>query len=197
MKHPLVIVFAGLASTPLLIGSAVAQFAPTVSVMPAPNRSYDAFQQDQFACRQYADQQVAAAQQPPAGNDQPPANPVMGAVVGAGLGAALGGGRGAAAGAATGATGGSVVGAPRLTRDELQQRYDYAFSQCMSSRGYQMAGYNYQPAPASPSAPSYNYQPAPVSPPVRSYSYQPAPAPSPPSYQPPSVPPPTVPFPPR
>jgi hypothetical protein len=206
MARCCIVLFAGLASIPLFMDDAAAQLAPTVSVRPSPNRSYDAFQRDEYACRQYAGDQVEAAEQPPPAA-APPANPLVGAMVGAGVGAAIGGGRGAATGAASGATG-VPVGAPRLSRAEAQQRYDYAFSQCMSSRGYEVAGFDYRspPSPAPPAsysyqppAPSYSYQSPPTQPPPpqppTSYSYQSpqSPPPAPPasahSYQPPSTPP--------
>lgn len=207
MTRCCIVLFAGLASIPLFMDDAAAQLAPTVSVRPSPNRSYDAFQRDQYACRQYASDQVEAAQQPPRAAP-PPENPLVGAMVGAGVGAAVGGGRGAATGAASGATG-VPVGAPRLSRAEAQQRYDYAFSQCMSSRGYEVAGFDYRSPPSSappasysyqPPAPSYSYQspatqPPPPTQPQPSYSYQapPSPPPMPPasahSYQTPPAPP--------
>jgi uncharacterized protein YcfJ len=89
---------------------------------------------------------------------------IVGTVLGAGLGAAIGGGRGAAIGAGAGALGGTAVGAGGAAQSQssLQHRYDLAYSQCMYSRGNQVAGYvqaqPYPPAgypPPPPPSPVY------------------------------------------
>jgi hypothetical protein len=166
----------------LAAGSASAQMGPTVPVGPAPNKPFDEFQQDNYLCRQYADQQVAGLEQRE--TNQVVGGAVVGTVLGAGLGAAIGGGRGAAIGAGTGAVVGTVGGSAQAqeTRERAQRRYDIAFGQCMYARGDQVAGY---PPPAA------YYPPPPPPPPPPAYSspppgYYPPPGyPPPPGYYPP------------
>jgi outer membrane lipoprotein SlyB len=93
----------------LLLGACVSQpMGPTVSVMPAPGKPFDAFQADQALCKQYASGEVQGGAQQ--ANNQQVATGVIGTVLGAGLGAAIGGGQGAAIGAGAGALGGTAVG---------------------------------------------------------------------------------------
>ena len=139
----------------LLFGGCVAPpLGPTIPVMPAPNKPFEVFRDDQAICMDYANQQVAGGAQQ--ANNQQVLTGVAGTVLGAGLGAAIGGGRGAAIGAAYGAVGGTMVGAggAQQAQMSLQQRYDLAYAQCMYSRGNQVPGFE----------PSY---PAPPPPPMR------------------------------
>lgn len=167
---------AGLALLPLLSAGAMAQMAPTYQVMPAPNKPFPIFQQDDYNCRQWANSQVAGAQQQ--ANSQVAGGLIGGAVLGAGVGALIGGGRGAAIGAGTGAVVGTTAGAQASaqTQAAAQQQYDIAYGQCMYSRGNQVPGY-FQPAPASAAPP-------PPPPPPGNY-----PPPPPPGYPPPPPPP--------
>jgi hypothetical protein len=111
-------------------------------------------QYDDYACRQYADAQVAPYR------DQANANTVGSTIVGAGLGAALGaaigGGRGAGIGAASGAAVGLGTGAANAQAAgyDLQQRYNAFYYQCMQSR--QAPAYAPQPGYAQP---AYGGQP--------------------------------------
>jgi uncharacterized protein YcfJ len=135
--------------------------------MPAANKPFDVFQQDQAVCKQYADQQVAGQAQ--AANNQAVGGAILGTALGAGLGAAIGGGRGAGIGAASGALVGTGVGASQSERAgySVQQRYDIAYQQCMYSRGNQVPGYQpAYPPPASYGAPqpSAGYPPPPPPP---------------------------------
>ena len=127
--------------------------APTVRVLPAPNKPFEVFQEEDAYCRHYASTQVAGDADK-ANNDQL-LDTGIGAVGGAALGAMLGGGRGAAVGAGVGAGGGAVVGAGNGERKQLsaQQRYDYAYEQCMYSKGNQIPGAYYYPQPAPPPPP--------------------------------------------
>lgn len=137
-------------------GCATQPMGPRVSVMPASNKPFEVFQQDQAICRQYADQQVGGQVQ--SANNQAVGGAILGTVLGAGLGAAVGGGRGAAIGAAGGAVAGTAVGASgsQGAGRGIQHEYDAAYSQCMYSRGNQVASYQrggYYPSPPPP--PSY------------------------------------------
>ena len=146
-----------LAAACLLPGCAETPLGPTVQVLPAPNRPFEAFQQDQGYCTQYATSQVQG--QADRANTRAVGASVIGTVLGAGLGAAIGGGRGAAIGAGSGALVGTGVGAGNSNRAQygIQGQYNDAYVQCMVSKGNQL-----------PPAPPVYVQPAP-------YVVQPAP----------------------
>jgi uncharacterized protein YcfJ len=115
--------------------------APTIPVMPGPNKAPQAFNADMAVCRQYADAQVAPLQQQAGGNALGTA--LVTTALGAGLGAAVGGGRGAAIGAASGAAVGTGIAASnaQMAAMTIQQQYDIFFSQCMYGRGNQVPGF--------------------------------------------------------
>jgi uncharacterized protein YcfJ len=144
----------------LLAACAQAPLAPTVQVMPAPNKPFAAFQEDDVICRNYAQQSSAGVAE--SGNNQQVGTAVVGTLLGAGLGAAIGGGHGAAIGAGAGALGGTAVGSNAAARGTLtaQQIYNNAYTQCMYSRGNQVPGY-YTPAAASPPPPPPGSYPPP------------------------------------
>lgn len=133
----------------LLAGCVSQPIGPSIAVMPAPNKPFEVFQQDQGVCTQYAGQQVAGGAEGANGNSVGTA--VITTILGAGLGAAVGGGPGAAIGAASGAVAGVALGSGPAWGDQygLQQRYDIAYSQCMYARGNQVPGYYYPPSAAS------------------------------------------------
>jgi Putative peptidoglycan binding domain len=135
----------------LLSGCAETPMGPTVQVMPAPGKSFDAFQYDQASCKQFAEQSVAGQAQN--ANNRAIGAAALTTVLGAGLGAAIGGGRGAGIGAASGALGGTGFGAMSSSSQQLtiQQQYDNAFAQCMYAKGEMVPGYGpmmVQPPPA-------------------------------------------------
>ena len=164
----------------LLAGCATLPAGPTVAVMPGANKNFDAFAQDQSVCTGYALQQVGGQAQ--VANNQAVGGAVLGTALGAGLGAAAGGGTGAAIGAASGAVAGTALGAGYSggSSYEIQQRYNIAYAQCMSSKGNQVqwgpGGYRrgYYPPPP----PGY-YPPPPPGyyPPPPPGSYPPPPPP--------------------
>jgi uncharacterized protein YcfJ len=164
------------AAASILAGCVTPPMGPTVYVNPGRNKSPAAFQSDQAACEDYANQRTAG--QADAANNRAIGSAIIGTALGAGLGAAVGGGRGAGIGAASGAVVGSAVGANQSNRAQwsLQQRYDIAYAECMSSHG------NMVPAAAYP--PGY-YAPPPPPP-----GYYGPPPPPPPGYYPPPPPPP-------
>ncbi len=141
----------------LLEGCATTPLGPTVQVLPAPNKPFEVFQQDQAVCTQYAASQVQG--QAAQANNQAIGGAVLGTVLGAGLGAAIGGGRGAGIGAASGAGLGTGIGAGSSGQAQygIQGQYNNAYVQCMVSKGNQL-----------PSPPPFYVQPAP-------YLVQPAP----------------------
>lgn len=175
MKHAKAGAAASVAALLTLAACAQPPMGPTVAVMPGPHKPFEAFNEDQAICKQFAEQQIGGAQQAQTtATNQTLIGAGVGTVLGAGLGAALGGGRGAAIGAGAGALGGTAIGASQAERStmSLQQRYNIAYEQCMYSRGNQVPGYV---QPAAPSA-------APPPPPPPGY---PPPPPPPPGYPPP------------
>lgn len=127
---------------------------PTIAVMPAPNKPFDVFAQDQAACKEFADSQVAGGAE--AANNKALGTAAIGTALGAGLGAAVGEGRGAAVGAGTGAVAGTAIGAGESQRAQLslQQRYDVGYAQCMYAKGNQVPGMQ-PPAAPPPPPPAY------------------------------------------
>ena len=134
----------------LLTGCATTPDGPMVQVMPAPNKPFDVFAQEQTDCEHYASDQVAGGAQ--AANNRALGATALGAVLGLGVGAATGSGRAATVGAASGGAIGAAVGANQSSYAgyDLQRRYDIAYSHCMYAKG------NYVPrtmAAASPPPP--------------------------------------------
>lgn len=144
---------AALAALLLLDGCVSQPLGPTITVMPAPNKPFSVFQQDQATCEAYAAQQTEGGAQQ--ANNQQVLTGVVGTVLGAGLGAAVGGGRGAAIGAGAGAIGGTAVGSgpAQYAQMSLQQRYNAAYAQCMYAHGNQVPGFTAAPPPPPPSYP--------------------------------------------
>jgi len=127
-----------------------------VFVAPKPGQNQQQFQQDQFDCHNWSQQQTGVnPSQPAQVSTAPPAQ--GGAVRGAGRGAAVGAiggaiggnaGKGAAIGAAVGAVGGRMrqndynrqVAAQNQQAQQSQQqgvqRYEQAYRTCMAGRGY-------------------------------------------------------------
>lgn len=139
----------------LLLGGCVAQpLRPGVAVMPAPNKPFDVFQQDQAACQQYAEQQVGGPDAVNAANRQVAGGAVVGTLLGAAVGALLTpwNGHGAAPGAAFGLLAGTSIGASNAgqTANAIQWHYDSAYQQCMYARGNQVPGFQSASAPPAP-----------------------------------------------
>jgi len=129
-----------------------------VFVAPKPGMSQDQFQQDQFQCHQWAQQQTGVNPSQPQAMAAPApqyGGALRGAAGGAALGAvggAIGGdaGKGAAIGAGVGA-GVGLIRQNRQNREAAQaaqqaqaqqqgslQRYDQAYAACLAGRGYQV-----------------------------------------------------------
>jgi hypothetical protein len=151
-----------------LSGCAVAP-GPSVMVMPGQGKSFEAFQADDAACRQFATQQTGIAPAD-AANQSLVSSAAVGTVLGAATGAAIGAAVGnPAAGAAIGAGSGlalgaaSGVGAAQYSGGAVQQRYDVGYVQCMSAKGENVpqmpatqTAYAQPPGYAYP-APAYAY----------------------------------------
>ncbi|CAM2193531.1 conserved protein of unknown function [Paraburkholderia kururiensis] len=115
---------------------------PSVVALPPKGKSLTEFQQEDYACRDYAfrsTDSAGAAQGATANSVNSAAlGTVGGAAAGALLGAAAGNaGAGAAIGAGSGLLLGSAVGAngAQYASGGLQARYDAAYAQCMTSKG--------------------------------------------------------------
>lgn len=149
-KHKsLAVLTAGL----LLTGCAATPTGPTVRVMPAPNKPFEVFAQEQTDCEHYASDQVADGAE--AANTRALGATALGAVLGLGVGAATGSGRAATVGAATGGAIGAAVGANQssYTGYSLQRRYDIAYSQCMYAKGNYVPGMMAAAPPPPPPPP--------------------------------------------
>jgi hypothetical protein len=146
-----------------LAGCAQMPVAPTVAVMPGPNKPFEVFMQDDQLCRGWAAHSVG---QPgyDAASQQFVGSTVAGALIGALAGAAVGGHRSAGTGAAVGTLIGGSVGANQSAGIawSAQRSYDIAYQQCMYSKGNIVPGSRYgayqypaPPPPPRPSAPVY------------------------------------------
>jgi hypothetical protein len=126
------------------------QVSAEVFAYPKKGQSQQQFEQDQFACHQWAKGQTgvdptqsSAAAQPQSGGAVRGA--ARGAAVGA-IGGAIGGdaGKGAAIGAGVGGTVGLARQAGRNQQAAQQDQaartnYDRAYAGCMAGRGYQVS----------------------------------------------------------
>ena len=135
----------------LLLASAITSIAacagvppgPEVEVMPSPEKSFEAFAEDDLVCRDFAAQR--SGMQGEARGQETARGAIAGAAVGAVAGAMLGHGDGEAIG--TGAGAGLILGGARGmerehdARDTLQYRYDTSYMQCMYAKGHQVPGY--------------------------------------------------------
>ncbi|CAG4903694.1 glycine zipper family protein [Paraburkholderia gardini] len=138
---------------------------PSIVALPRSGESLNQFQQDDYACRDYAfrSSDAAAASQNATANGVGSAavGTLGGAAVGALLGAAAGNpGAGAAIGAGSGLLVGGAAGAngAQYSAAGLQARYDAAYAQCMTSKGNTIA---------QPQMPVYAPQPMYMAPPPR------------------------------
>jgi outer membrane lipoprotein SlyB len=129
----------------LLLGACVVvPPGPSVAAMayPAPGKTFEAFQQDDGVCRQFASAQTSNISPANAANQSFASSTAAGTLIGAAAGAAIGfaaGGPpvGAAIGAATGLLLGAAAGAQAAGYSgvALQERYDVGYLQCMSAKG--------------------------------------------------------------
>jgi len=134
---------------------------PTITVLPGPGKPFEVFQADDYACRQWAVQQIGGASPSETANQNLATGAVLGTLLGAGIGAAIGSasgqmGAGAAIGAGAGLLGGTAMasGPASYSGYELQRRYDIAYQQCMYAKGNQVPGVRparaYGPPPPPP-----------------------------------------------
>lgn len=146
-----------LSIAPLLLAScAEMPTGPSIAVMPAPNKPFEVFTQDDQLCRGWAAHSIGLPGHDAAA-ERLLASTVTGAAVGVVAGAVAGGDRGAGTGAAIGTVIGATAGANQgaATAWNAQRRYDIAYQQCMYSKGNVVPTYDYGPYryPAPPLAP--------------------------------------------
>jgi OmpA family protein len=118
---------------------------PSVLVLPAKDKPFAQFQQEDGSCRQFASAQTGGASPAEAANNSTATSAALGTALGAAAGAAIGAAAGnPAAGAAIGAGSGLFVGgasgvnAGSYSAASLQQRYDMSYLQCMAANGNQV-----------------------------------------------------------
>ena len=125
----------------LLLGACVTvPSGPSVMVLPGTGKAFDQFRADDMDCRQYANLQAGGTDPNQVANDSVAKSAALGTVVGALAGAAIGGSSGAGVGAGTGLAFGTLAGsgAGYTSAYDLQRRYDYAFIQCMYTKGHRI-----------------------------------------------------------
>ncbi len=175
----------------MLGGCATIPPGPSVMVLPAQGKSFEAFRADDGECRQWADGQTGLSANDTV-NQNLAAGAALGTLMGAGLGAAIGAASGnpatgLAIGAAGGLIGGSAVAGNQAVFSgwEAQRRYDIAYQQCMFAKGNRIPGAEAAPrrerrAPSMPPPPPPRYAPPPPAPQPGAYP----PPPPPPYYRP-------------
>ena len=149
---------------------------PEVVAMPGPGKTLPQFQEEDATCRGYALQQTGFASPSQAATQSALGSAAVGTVVGAAAGAAIGAasgnpGAGAAIGAGSGLVLGSAVGAgnAEASEESVQQRYDIAYAQCMTTQGDKV-----ETPPPPPPESVYQYPPVGYAPyPPAYYSYPP------------------------
>jgi hypothetical protein len=105
----------------LLAACTTVPSAPSVLVLPGTGKSFESFQADDTACRQYAQQRIGTTAQQAASDAG-----LKSATVGAAIGAV-----GALAG----------TGAADLCAHEAQRRYDHGYQQCLYAKGHRVPVY--------------------------------------------------------
>jgi hypothetical protein len=173
------VVLPAVALAAALGGCAVAPpTGPSIVALPRKGEPLEQFQQDDYACRDYAfrSSNASGAAQGATQNsvNSTAVGTLGGAAAGALLGAAAGNaGVGAAIGAGSGLLLGSAYGAngAQYAAGGLQAQYDTAYAQCMTSKGNTISQPQPVYAPAPAPAPAYYYGP-----PARGYYYYGPPA---------------------
>lgn len=147
---------------------------PTIAAMPHRGEALATFQADDYACQNYAQETIGSpeAQQQTETNNVVEST-IIGTTAGAAVGALLGSaggnaGTGAAIGAGAGLLGGAAVGSNNeaATGMSAQRRYNVAYAQCMTSKGYKIqSGYTAPAGDLAGPPPGY------VEPPPYPYNY--------------------------
>jgi hypothetical protein len=152
-------------SLAMLAGCASVPTGPSVMVLPGDGRTFDQFRYDDADCRNFATAQIGGAQADQAAADSLARSAVLGTIIGAAAGGAINGRHGAATGAGAGLLVGAAAGsgAAQGSAYSVQRRYDYAFQQCMYSKGHKIPGQAARAYPPSPPPGQSYYVPPPGS----------------------------------
>jgi hypothetical protein len=125
--------------------AAIPPSGPGVMVLPGTHSTFTQFRADDMNCQQYARQAIGQTTPAQAAADSAVNSAAAGAALGAAAGALIGAasgdpGAGAAIGAGTGLLVGGAGGADAygVAANEMQDRYDVAYVQCMYSYGHQV-----------------------------------------------------------
>jgi len=121
----------------LLAACASTPERPTVLIVPGSGKPIEAFQQDQQECQQYAQSQVEG--QANKANWKTAGSALLGFVGGSMIGGAIDHSHGAEVGAVVGTAAGAGLGA-HSGQKSIQQQYDAAYAQCMTTKGDQVPG---------------------------------------------------------
>ena len=125
----------------LLLGACASiPSGPGVMVLPGTGKNFDQFRADDADCRQYAGMQTGGDSPNQTAGDSMARSAAVGTAIGAVAGAAIGGQSGAGVGAGTGLAVGALAGsgAGNTSAYGVQQRYDYAYMQCMYAKGHKI-----------------------------------------------------------
>jgi hypothetical protein len=147
---------------------------PSVMVLPGNGKNFDQFRYDDMQCRDFAHYQVGGKDADTAAANSGVKSAAVGTAVGAAAGAAIGdSGRAAGVGAGAGLLIGAMAGADAAQGSSysLQRRYDYAYEQCMYSKGNKIpvSGRFANTSTAAPAPRASAYPPPPPPPPPPRY----------------------------
>jgi len=161
------ILFAAGSVVVLLSACTTMPSGPSVMALPGSGKNFDQFRIDDADCRNYAQFQTGGVDANQAGVNDGLKSAAVGSAIGAIAGAAIGGHEGAGAGAGAGLIMGSVAGAGAAQGSayETQQRYDFAYIQCMYAKGERVpvtSGFSGNGYSASPQRQPERSAPAPV-----------------------------------
>jgi outer membrane lipoprotein SlyB len=131
---------------------------PSIAAMPRSGEPLSVFQQNDYACRDYANQSTNGTGAAQAATTNSVNSAALGTLGGAAIGALFGAAAGnAGAGAAIGAGSGLLIGGAngangaQYSAAGLQAHYDTAYAQCMTSKGETIV----QPQPYYSTQPVY------------------------------------------
>lgn len=147
----------------VLTGCATLPTGPTVMSLPGSRKNFDQFRVDDADCRQFAYAQVGGTTPQSAAIESGVGSAVIGTAIGAGTGALIGGSQGAGVGAGIGLITGALVGQGYAggAYYSVQQRYDYAYQQCMYAKGNKIPVSSYYARSLQEQAPATTPYPPP------------------------------------
>ena len=151
-----------------LAGCATAPSGPTREAFPGRDKTFEQFQADDGACREYAYVQTGGKSAADRANEAAVGTAVVGTAIGAAAGALIGGGhQGAGVGAGIGLIAGSAAGSGNAqgAYQSTQRRYDSAYFQCMYAKGNKVPMYGRYVQAAAPRPVQPAYPPPPNAPP--------------------------------